>query len=97
MSGTNAPDGGQLLALIERIEHVESEIKDRQEDRKEIYSEARGTGFDPKIMKRIIAIRKQDRSKREEEAEILDLYMNALGMLADTPLGQSAVSRAFGK
>lgn len=95
--GSNTPDAGQLRAFIERIERVESEIKDRQEDRKEIYSEARGTGFDPKIMKRIIAIRKQDKAKREEEEALIDLYLGALGDLKDTPLGLSAVSRAFGK
>ena len=87
MSEVNA---GQLKAFIERIECVDAEISELKAIQKDIYAEACGNGFDVKIMRRIIAIRKQDAEKRREEEEILDLYMSALGMLADTPLGDAA-------
>lgn len=93
MSEVNA---GQLKAFIERIECVDAEISELKAIQKDIYAEACGNGFDVKIMRRIIAIRKQDAEKRREEEEILDLYMSALGMLADTPLGDAAIKRAVG-
>jgi uncharacterized protein (UPF0335 family) len=88
--------GAQIRSFIERIETIEGEIKDRQEDRKSIYDEAKGNGLDPKILRKIVSLRRQDKSKRDEEEAILDVYLSALGMLADTPLGQAAVSRTFG-
>jgi uncharacterized protein (UPF0335 family) len=91
-SGVNA---GNLRAFIERIERLEEEKKALADDVKDVYAEAKGNGFDVKIMRRIVAIRKQDADKRREEEEILDLYMAALGMLSDLPLGQAAVDRAF--
>ena len=96
-NGSNGVDGAHLIALIERIERVEQNIREEQEARKEIFSEAKGQGYDIKIMRKVIAIRKQDRSKREEEQALIDLYMGALGMLADLPLGVASISRAFGK
>ena len=47
---------------------------------KEVYAEAKGTGFDAKVMRKIVSLRRQDKSKRQEEEEILDLYLTALGM-----------------
>jgi len=84
----------QLKAFVERIEKLEEEKAAIAEDIKEIYSEAKSTGFDPKIIKKVIALRKQDANKRAEEQAILATYMDALGMLADTPLGKAAVHRA---
>jgi uncharacterized protein (UPF0335 family) len=78
MSGTNAPDGGHLLALIERIEHAESDIGDLQEARKEIYSEGKSTGFDPKIIRKIVSARKKAKDARDEENELLALYAAAI-------------------
>ena len=69
-----------LRAFVERIETVESEITDRNDDKKAIYGEVKSAGFDKKIVKKIISIRRQDRDKRIEEETILDLYMNALGL-----------------
>ncbi len=88
-------NAGHLKALIERIERVGSEIDELKADQKDIYAEAKGAGFDVKIMRRIVALRKQDADKRREDEEILDLYMSALGMLSDTPLGKAAVEHAF--
>ena len=83
--GHNSSAGIQsdhLMAFIERIEHVEEEIKVLVEGKKEIYSEAKGAGFDVKIVREVVRIRKRDQDKRREEQEILELYLQALGMLA---------------
>jgi uncharacterized protein (UPF0335 family) len=81
----------QLQAIVSRIEALEEEKVNIAEDIKEVYQEAKGTGFDPKIIKKIVALRKQDASKRAEEQALLATYMDALGMLADTPLGRAAL------
>ena len=81
----------QLQAIVSRIEHLEEEKYNIAEDIKEVYAEAKGTGFDPKIIKKIISLRKQDASKRAEEQAVLATYMDALGMLADLPLGKAAL------
>jgi uncharacterized protein (UPF0335 family) len=74
-------DGARLRAFVERIEKVEEEIRGLNDDKKDIYAEAKGTGYDPKIIKKVVAMRRMDRDKRREEEEILDLYLNALGMV----------------
>lgn len=73
-------DGGHLKAFIERIEKLEEERRAIADDIKDVYGEAKGTGFDPKIMRKIVSLRRQDKGRRREEAEILDLYLEALGM-----------------
>ncbi len=73
-------DGGHLRAFIERIEKLEEEKLAIADDIRDVYAEAKGTGFDPKIIRKIVSLRKQDKSKRHEEEEILDLYLSALGM-----------------
>ena len=85
----------QLQQLIQRIEKLEDEKSALMLDIKEIYSEAKSLGFDPKIIKKVVAIRAKDAAKVAEEQALLDTYMNALGMLADTPLGRSAIERNF--
>jgi len=94
--GSNGIGAGNLQVFIERIERLEEEKKAIAEDIKDVYAEAKGAGFDPKIIKKVVSIRKMDVHKREEEEALLDLYLSSLGMLADTPLGQAAVSRTFG-
>lgn len=71
----------QLRAFIERIERVEEEMDAYKEDRKEIYAEAKGNGFDTAILRQIIKIRKMDANERMENEAILELYMTALGMV----------------
>jgi len=85
----------QLQSIVSRIERQEAEKAEIAESIREIYLEAKSNGFDPKIIKKIIAMRKQDAAKREEERALLDTYMTALGMLADLPLGKAAVEREF--
>ena len=77
---TNLVDGGHLKAFIERIEKLEEEKRVIADDIKDVYGEAKGTGFDPKIMRKIVSLRKQDRARRTEEEEILQCYLIALGM-----------------
>jgi uncharacterized protein (UPF0335 family) len=72
----------QLRAFIERIERMEEEKRAIADDIKEIYAEAKGNGFDTKVLRRIVAIRKQDHAERMEQEALLDLYMAALGMHA---------------
>ncbi len=69
----------QLKTIIDRVERVEEELDGLKEDRKEIYEEAKGNGFDVKIIRKIVRLRKQDRAKRQEEAAVLDLYLSAIG------------------
>ena len=75
----------QLRAFVERIERMEEEKAAIADDIKEIYAEAKGNGFDTKVLRQIIRIRKQDHTERMEQEALLDLYMAALGMQAAPP------------
>jgi uncharacterized protein (UPF0335 family) len=75
----------QLKSFIERIERLEDEKRALGEDIKEVYAEAKGTGFDPKIMRQVIKIRKMDKDEHDEQESLLDLYKRALGMLPEAP------------
>lgn len=77
---TNSIEAGHLMAFIERIERLEEDKKTVSDEIKDVYAEAKGTGYDVKIIRKIVSIRKQDQDKRREEEEILDLYLQALGM-----------------
>jgi uncharacterized protein (UPF0335 family) len=77
---TNSIDAGHLKAFIERIERLEEEKRALADDIKDVYAEAKGVGYDVKIMRKIVSLRRQDHQKRKEEEEILDLYMSALGI-----------------
>lgn len=79
-----ADDGGvaaeRLKSFIERIERLEEEKAALAEDIREVYSEAKGNGYDVKIMRQVIRLRKMDSSDRQEQEAILDTYLAALGM-----------------
>ena len=93
MSEASIGDNNQLRAYVERIERI-AEIKAQaQEDMGEVFDEAKAAGYDPKIMRKVIAIRKQDAAKQREEQELLSTYLAALGMLSDLPLGKAALER----
>lgn len=71
----------QLKAFIERIERLEEEKAGIAGDIKDVYAEAKGYGFDTKIIRKIIALRKRDYAERQEEEALLETYKRALGMV----------------
>jgi len=73
----------QLRSFIERIERLEEEKRTISDDIKDVYGEAKGTGFDTPTLRKVIALRKQDRDERMEQEAILDTYLFALGMIDD--------------
>ena len=77
---TDSVAADQLKAFVERIERLEEEKAGIANDIKDIYAEAKGTGFDTKAIRKIISLRKKDHSERQEEEAVLELYMQALGM-----------------
>lgn len=80
MSDNESVAQDQLRAFVERIERMEEEKAAIAEDIKEIYAEAKGNGFDTKVLRTVIKIRKQDRDERMQQESILELYLTALGM-----------------
>ncbi len=80
MSDAAGVAADQLKAFVERIERLEEEKQTIADDIKDVYAEAKGNGFDVKILRQVIRIRRQDKAEREEMEEILELYMQALGM-----------------
>lgn len=74
-------NGNRLKSFVERIERLEEEKKAMAEDIRDVYSEAKATGYEPKIIRKMVSIRKTNLEKRREEAELLELYMAAIGMV----------------
>ena len=70
--------GEQLRSFIERIERLEEEKKGIAEDIKEVYAGAKAVGFDTKIMRKVIQVRKMDRAERQEQESLLDVYLHAI-------------------
>ncbi|HET7382777.1 MAG TPA: DUF2312 domain-containing protein [Pseudolabrys sp.] len=70
----------QLKAFVERIERLEDEKKATSDDIRDVYAEAKGTGFDTKALRTIVRLRKLDTDERREQQEVLDTYLHALGM-----------------
>lgn len=71
--------GDQLKSIVERIERLAEEKQTIAEDIKEVYAEAKGNGYDTKVLRKVIALRKRDLNERKEEEAILDLYLQAVG------------------
>jgi uncharacterized protein (UPF0335 family) len=80
-AGHNSVSADQLRAYIERIERLEQEKRELAEDIKEVYGEAKGAGFDVAAIRAIIRRRKEDVEKRKEREALMEIYLNALGML----------------
>lgn len=95
MTTLQASSQSQLRQFIEQIERLEEEKAALLVDIRDKFIEAKAMGFDPKIMKKVIALRKKPKSDREEEDAILDTYLHAMGMLG-TPLGDWAAQRDDG-
>ena len=87
MGGPVEVAGDQLRAIVERIEHVDEEIRELNEAKKEIFLEAKSNGFDVKVIREIVRLRKQDQKDREELDELLDVYLRAIK-------GASRISKA---
>lgn len=83
----------QLRSFIERVERLEEEKAALAADIREVYSEAKSSGFDVKIMRQTVRLRKLDATELQEQQAMLDMYMSALGMLSDTPLGNAAIEK----
>ena len=78
MAGPVDVAGDQLRTIVERIEHIEEEIKELNEGKREIYQEAKSKGFDVKVLRDIVRLRKQDQKEREERETLLEVYLRAI-------------------
>jgi uncharacterized protein (UPF0335 family) len=78
MGGPVEFSGDQLRTIIERIEHIEEEIKELNEGKREIFQEAKSNGFDVKVIREIVRLRKQDQKEREEHESVLEIYLRAI-------------------
>jgi len=78
MTDTVGIAGERILSFIERVEQIDEELKALTEGKKEVFAEAKGEGFDVKVLKEILKLRKQDQDERDEQESLLDLYMRAM-------------------
>ena len=78
MADTVGIAGDRIRSFIERVEQIEEELKALNEGKKEVFAEAKGEGFDVKVLKEILKLRKQDKDERDEHESLLDLYMRAM-------------------
>jgi uncharacterized protein (UPF0335 family) len=78
MKDPAAIPGDRIRSFIERIERIDEEIRALNEGKKEVFSEAKGEGFDVKVLKEILRLRKQDKDERDEQESLLDLYLRAM-------------------
>jgi uncharacterized protein (UPF0335 family) len=90
MSDVVGIPGNRIRSFVERIEQIENEIKELNEAKKEVVSEAKGEGFDVKILKEIIKLRKQDQDERDEHDSLLDVYMRAMDEAGPAPVAAAA-------
>jgi uncharacterized protein (UPF0335 family) len=82
--------GGRIRSFVERIEHLDAELQELNEQKKEIFLEVKAGGFDVKILKEIIKLRKQDKEERDERDTLLDLYMRAMETAESEPSAKAA-------
>ncbi len=78
MTTTDGIAGSRILSLIERIEQLEEEIKALNEGKKEVFAEAKGEGYDVKVLREILKLRKLDNDERDEQESLIDTYMRAI-------------------
>lgn len=90
----SAETGKQLAGFVSRIERLNEEKAALQADISAVFAQAKSAGFDASVMREIIKERKMDTAERIERETLRDIYRHALGMLADTPLGEAALDRA---
>jgi uncharacterized protein (UPF0335 family) len=90
MSDTVGIAGDRIRSFVERIEQIETELKELTEAKKEIFAEAKGEGFDVKVLKEILKLRKQDQDERDEHETLLDVYMRAMDEAGSAPTAKAA-------
>jgi uncharacterized protein (UPF0335 family) len=90
MSDTVGIAGDRIRSFVERIEQIETELKELTEAKKEMFSEAKGEGFDVKVLKEILKLRKQDQDERDEHETLLDVYMRAMDEAESAPAAKAA-------
>jgi uncharacterized protein (UPF0335 family) len=90
MSDSVGIPGDRIRSFVERVEQLETEIQELNEQKKEVFAEAKGEGFDVKILKEIIKIRKQDKDERDEHETLLDVYMRAMDSAEEAPVAEAA-------
>jgi len=78
MTDTAGIQADRIRSFIERVEHIDEEIKALNEGKKEVFAEAKGEGFDVKVLREILRLRKQDKDERDEQESLLDLYLRAM-------------------
>jgi len=78
MTDTAGIPGDRIRSFIERVEHIDEEVKALNEGKKEVFAEAKGEGFDVKVLREILRLRKQDKDERDEQESLLDLYLRAM-------------------
>jgi uncharacterized protein (UPF0335 family) len=89
MSDVSIP-GGKIRSFVERVENIDGELAELNEQKKEVFAEAKGEGFDVKILKEIIKLRKQDQDERDERESLLDLYMRAMETSQEEKVAKAA-------
>ncbi len=94
MTDVGGVAAAQLRSIIERIERLEEEKKALSDDIRDVFAEAKANGYDTKVLRQVIRLRKQDANERQEQEAILDLYMHALGMATDGGAEDEPMSRA---
>ena len=90
MTDTIEIPGNRILSFIERVEHIDEELKALNEGKKEVFAEAKGEGFDVKVLREILRLRKQDKDERDEQESLLDLYMRAMQNAEAAPQAKAA-------
>jgi uncharacterized protein (UPF0335 family) len=77
-AGNMAVEGGRLRSIVERIEQLEEEIRSLNDDKKDVYAEAKSAGFDVKILREVVRLRREDPKDRDERSSLLDTYLHAI-------------------
>ncbi len=94
MTNTAGIPGDRICSFIERVERIDEEIKALNEGKKEVFAEAKGEGFDVKVLREILRLRKQDKDERDEQESLLDLYLRAMESAARRKQGRRSAKPA---
>jgi len=86
--------GGRIRSFVERIENLDTELQELNEQKKEVFAEAKGEGFDVKILKEIIKLRKQDQDERDEHETLLEVYLRAMETAEKEPAAKAPQAKA---